>query len=150
MKKIVLAVALVAATGCASKFKTAYVGGAVAKEFVTESHQVYSDELNVKYDECDPAKNPDSGVKTKTDLDECVGDAFKQSTHDKIVKALAAYKAAATVLTAILVKHQGGGATDEELKKAWVDVRAAAFVLLEELPKAGELTKRLKALLGGK
>ena len=85
-----IALALPVTSGCASipKKQKAMAGAAVTATFINGSHSIYSKELNARLDKCDPSVNPKSEVKTKTDLDDCLGKGFDRESHEAIGIAL--------------------------------------------------------------
>jgi hypothetical protein len=137
-----LAVALVFSTGCsaASAHKRTYIAGAVTKQVVTESHEIYSKQLNAKVDECDPESN--SSVETEEQFDECLG-VF--SHNDKVVTALEVYKEAAETLFEILKDPE---AAKEKLEAARRDVLNAAYHIIDLLPEGGKIRNQLEGLVG--
>lgn len=148
MRKAILALFLATPLGCANGYKSSYVAGAVTKQFSTESYSVYSEQFNSKIDECcaNEVCDPSSpSVITKTELDECMGNAFKSSTHDEIENAVKIYYAAAQAHTAVMQIADG---SDDERRVATENLINAAINLLALLPEGKELVENLKQLTG--
>lgn len=140
-----LALFLTFTVGCAGSYKASYVTGAVTKQLTTESHDIYSEQFNKKLDECDPKNN--SAVTTKTELDECMGKAFNNETHDKIEIAAKAYYEAATIHSEVMIVVDGD---PEERKAATQKILDSAMALLTLFPDGEKLVKKLKKLTGAK
>jgi hypothetical protein len=148
MRRTALALSLTLFAGCASGYKASYVTGAVTKQFATESYNVYSEQFNDKIDECcaGDACNPESpDVITKTELDQCMGPAFENATHDKIEIAVNLYHEAAEAHTASMQIVNG---SDEERKAATNKLLETAMDLLALLPEGNKLVAKLKKLTG--
>jgi hypothetical protein len=145
MRRIVLMLSLVVTTGCAGGYKASYVAGAVTKQFTTESYDVYSEQFNKKLDECDPKNN--SAVTTKTELDECMGDAFKQETHDKIEIAVKAYYEAAEIHSEAMKMVEG---PEGDRKAATQKILESAMELIALFPDGEKLVAKFKKLTGAK
>lgn len=144
MRRIALALSLTFIAGCAGSYKVSYVAGAVTKQFATESYDIYSEQFNEKLDECNPANN--EAVTTKTELDECMGPAFENSTHDKIETAVKVYHESAKIHTETMIAVDG---SPEERKESTRKVLDSAMALLALFPKGNELVNKLKKLTGG-
>lgn len=142
-----LTLILTASAGCAAGYRATYGAGAITKEFVTQAHEVYSQELNERFDECDPRSNPESTVLLGDleSLNECMGDGYTKDDATSVLQALAAYVAASEVLSAVLLEMNSGR---EERRDAWVDVLEAALETISYFPEAREKADRLKHLLG--
>lgn len=156
MKRLILsAVAALTMTACAGGYRAAYVTGAVTKEFVTTEHARYDEQARNKLEQCDPEKNPDNGVETKADFDECMTPQYSEATQEKIVQALGVYKAAAEAASGVLLAvdpARGGGkklTTEQkaELRKSVEATVAAAIEALSLFPEGEKLAKKLEALL---
>ncbi len=122
--------------------------GVVTKEVATESYVPYSEEFNKKIDECCTGDvcNPESpDVITKTQLDECMGPKFEQSSHDKIEAAVQIYHEAAKAFTEVMKLPN---ASDEERKAATNALFDSALNLLTLLPEGDKRVARLKELTG--
>lgn len=145
MRRIVLVLSLAVTTGCAGGYKASYVAGAVTKEFTTDSYEVYSEQFNKKLDECDPKNNP--SVTTKVELDDCMGDAFKKETHDKIEIAVKVYHEAAEIHSEVMKMVDG---PEEDRKAATGKILESAMELLALFPGGEKLVNKLKALTGAK
>ena len=149
-------------TGCAGAYKNTYVTGATVKTFVTESHSEYDERVQAKLDECDPERNPDSPVKTKTDFDECMTKPFSVKTQEAIVAALAIYKAVATAFSAVMLgcePNEDGTPvkaatcakrtfTDAELREWRGKIIDAAIEALRQFPDAEDKINNLTKLVG--
>ena len=145
MRRIVFALSLVTMTGCAGGYKASYVAGAVTKQFTTESYEVYSDQFNKKLDECSPENN--SAVTTKKQLDECMGDAFKKETHDKIETAANAYYEAAEIHSEAMKMVDG---PEDARKEATEKILESAMELISLFPDGEKLVAKFKKLTGAK
>lgn len=146
MRRVFLGLSLaLLTTGCAGSYKAAYVTGAVTKQLATESYDLYSEELNKKIDECDPANN--EKITTKGEFDDCLGPFFKKEDHDKIEDVVESYHAAAKVHTDVLIAVDS---TDEERKEATKALLNSAIEFLETLPDGDKLVAKLRKLTGTK
>lgn len=148
MRRTALGLSLVLFAGCATGYKASYVTGAVTKQFSTESYGVYSEQFNKKIDECcdGDSCNPESpDVITKTELDQCMGPAYEQASHEKIELAIKVYHEAAKVHSAAMEIAEGN---DEERKAATAALLDSAINLLELLPDGNKLASKLKKLTG--
>lgn len=157
-------------SGCAhGAYKVTYTAGATTTQFVKEAHTVYDDEANARLDKCDPERNPDNGVKTQADFDECMGPAYTVEAQDKVVQALAIYNATMTLFSAVMLgcepppmpadptetKPKFDAATcakrtftDKELRAWRAKVIDAAFEALAVFPDADAKVKKLSGLVG--
>jgi len=155
---------------CAGAYKNSYVVGTTVKEFVDETHQVYDTQAHKQLATCDPDRNPDSRVETQGDMDACMGPAFRLSTQDKVVQALAVYRAVAIAFTAVMLGCEPPDdiPTDPEatppkvyaatcVKKTFTDkelrvwrskLLEAAIEALRSFPEADEKVQKLESLLG--
>ena len=144
MKRLIIP-ALLVLSACAGTYKHSYVTGAITKEFATESYGIYSDHLNEKIEECDPDNN--DAIKTKSDFDECLGNGFKASDHDKIKKAVEIYHSAAKVHSDVMV---AAASSDEDRKAATQKLVESALALIALMPNGEELVKKFKRISGVK
>lgn len=137
----ILALAL-CSIGCATAQKNAYIAASVTKQTVTEAHEIWSEQLNVRVDECDPDKNAE--ITTEAKFDDCLG---PYASNDDIVMALEIYKNAAESLFVILKSPEPDKAALSELKKRVID---AAWTLLEKMPDDafGGIKKQLESIVG--
>lgn len=137
----ILALAL-CSIGCASAQKNAYIAASVTKQTATEAHQIWSEQLNIRVDECDPEKN--SKITTEAQFDECLG---PYASNDDIVIALEIYTKAAESLFVILKSPNPDKAALSELRRRVID---AAWDLLEKMPddKFGGIKKQLESIVG--
>lgn len=155
MKRLILsAVVALTMNGCVTGYRAAYITGSVTKEFVTTEHARYDEQAQNKLAQCDPDRNPDSGVETKADFDACMTPQYSEATQEKIVQALGVYKAAAEAASGVLLAvdpaRGGGKLTAEqkaELKKSIQATVAAAVEALSLFPEGEKLAKKLEALL---
>jgi hypothetical protein len=141
----ILATALVFGGGCASVQKThkrVYIGAAVTKQVVTESHEIYSNQLNAKVSECDPDNNPK--ITSEELFDECLG---PYAYNDDVVMALEVYKAAAELLFKYLKNEDPD---KEKLLELSRDAINAAFDLAKKFPESQAVAHRLEKLVGRK
>lgn len=131
-------------SGCShiSKQQKAIAGAAVTAKFVDGAYGTYSTELNARRETCDPAVNPESAVKTKSDLDDCLGKGFDRASHKAIGVALKVYETAARAFE-VAISGDDPSARD----KAISDLIGAAKGLVEVLPDNSALTSKLKALV---
>lgn len=145
MRRIALVFSLFTLSACAGSYKASYVAGAVTKQFTTDAYDIYSEQFNKKLDECDPQNN--SAVTTKEQLDDCMGDAFKKETHDKIELAAKAYYEAAKVYSEIMMFTDGDA---ESRKESTRKVLESSMNLLSLFPDGEKLVNKLKGLTGAK
>ena len=145
MRDKILAISLLLTLGCAGGYKASYVTGAVTKQFATESYDAYSEMFNEKLSECDPATN--EKVNTKSQLDECMGEAYAKPTHEKIELAVKAYHEAAVIHTEAMKLVDGPA---DERSAATQKMLDAAMNLLGLFPDGEKLVKKLKKLTGAK
>lgn len=131
-------------SACSGSYRNTYLIGSATKEFTTQAYDVYSEEFNKKLQECDPENN--SEVTTKTLFDECMGDAFKKDTHDKIVTAIDVFYEASKSLTAVLELQDAS--SKEDRQKAIDEILASAIALLEMLPNGEKMARDLKKIAG--
>jgi len=147
MRRALLAmVACLALSGCGSAYINTYRGAVITKELVTEAHESqWSEPLRERAAECDTEAND-----TVAKLDECMA-PFTKDNNDKVVKALAAYKTAASALSAILIAAEKNpdGLDKDALKQAMSDTLAAARELISLFPEAAEWMERVEMLLKG-
>lgn len=134
--------------GCAhgDPYLNTYRGAVITKEIVTEAHAIgWSDPLRERAQECDTEAND-----TVAKLDECMA-PYTRENNDKVVKALASYKAAASALTTILVAAEKNpeGLDRDALRSAMDDTLKAARELVALFPEANEWLGRLEMLLKG-
>lgn len=139
MRKAVLLFTLVAASGCSGSLakvhKKAYIGGAVSKNVVEESHKVWSEQLNVRADECEKSS------KSTAEFDECLG----QFVHnDDVVIALATYNQIAGILFKVLANPDS---PKEQILDVLGRVLQSAEALLALMPD-GDGKDKLGTLLG--
>lgn len=135
----------IVASGCASGYRASYGAGAITKELVTQSHSIYSSELNDQFNVCDPRLNPASEVRTWEEFQECMGPDYTREHAELAVKLLTAYRAAAATLSAVLLQADP---SKEDLDKAWKDAFDAAVAFLVVLPGGADHVEKLRALLG--
>lgn len=134
----ILALAL-CTVGCANANKNAYIAASVTKQIVTESHEIWSQELNEKATECD------ASTESAEAFDTCLGPFAK---NDDVVTALEIYKNAAESLFRILKSGDAAEATAvKELKDRVID---AAWALMKRLPddRFKGLKDQLEAIVG--
>jgi hypothetical protein len=126
--------------GCApmSAHQKAYVAGSVTKQVVTESHEIWSKQLNEKATECD--QSTDSAEA----FDECLGPF---AHNDDVVMALEIYKKAAESLFEILKSDDAQKTAIDEMKKHVVE---AAWAVMNKLPddKFGAAKNQLQSIVG--
>jgi hypothetical protein len=137
------ALALIVAVGlpgCAamSAQNKAYVAASVTKQVVTESHKIWSEQLNEKAGECD------ASTETAEAFDECLGPF---AHNDDVVLALEIYKSAAESLFVVLKSDNPEKTAIDELKKTVID---AAWDLMDKLPddRFGAVKNQLKSIVG--
>lgn len=126
--------------GCApmSAHQKAYVAGSVTKQVITESHEIWSKQLNEKATECD------KGTETAAAFDKCLGPF---AHNDDVVLSLEIYKKAAESLFAILKSEDAQKTAIEEMKKRVIE---AAWAVMNRLPdeKFGAAKQQLKSIVG--
>jgi hypothetical protein len=115
--------------------KTAYIGGAVTKNVVDESHKIWSKQLNETADKCEKESE------TKAQFDECLGPFVH---NDDVVIALEVYTKVATLLFEVLSDPE---ATKERIESVKNQAKKAAADLLKLMPTTGG-TEKLKSLIG--
>lgn len=136
---------LVGACGCANAWQTSYVGGSAAAKFVTETHKIaWSEPLNAKTRECDPAHNPK--IQSEKDLEACLG-IFTR--NPEVVAALKKYNATAEILEQILLATDPNKPDSAKLLAAWNDVLDAALDLVDLFPDGARYTHQLRILTRG-
>jgi hypothetical protein len=140
MRTIVFSIVLL--SGCAGSYRSAYLAGAATKEFVAQAYDLYGAELNRRLDGCDPSTN--AAVRTREALDACLGPFFRDADNEKVVAAIASYRAAAAALSAVMLRE---GATGEEISAAWGAAYDAAVEALMRLPEGAERVRKLASML---
>lgn len=150
MKKLASLSLILLLSACAqnSAYLKTYRAGVITKEIVTDAHkELWSDPLRDKAEVCSQAVPADASVE---ELEQCL-DPFTKDRNDKVVTALAAYKTAATGLTAILIgaEKNPDGVDKVALRKAIEDTLAAARELIALFPEAQQWLDRLEMLLKG-
>lgn len=143
MRRALLAVALaIPLVGCShiSAKQKAMAGASITATFVDGAHHIYSGEFNARLDKCNPGTNPDSAVKTKSDMQECLGTGFDSKSRDTIDIALKSYETAARAFEVAIA-----GDDDDARAQAISDLVKAATGLVEALPD-NKLSTKLKAL----
>lgn len=139
MRKAVLLFSLATLGGCGGSLqkahKTAYIGGAVSKNVVEESHKIWSEQLNVRADGCEAA------AESRAEFDECLGPFAR---NDDVVIALTAYNKMAELLFTVLANPDS---TKEQILDTLGRVLEAAEALLALMPD-GEGKDKLESILG--
>ena len=139
MRKAVILFTLATLGGCsgglAKAHKTAYIGGAVSKNIVEESHKIWSEQLNVRADGCEAA------AESRAEFDECLGPF---AHNDDVVIALTLYNKLAETLFVVLANPDS---TKEQISDIAGRLIDAASDLLVLMPDSGGKDK-LKSLLG--
>lgn len=144
-----LLVFLLMVTGCANAWKTAYVGGAVSADYVTDLHkQAWSEPLNARAEECDAKLDPETD--TKEDFDSCMAE-FALVHQEKVEAGLVAYNAAAEVLEKVLLAAdpENPKPDRDQLISAWTAVLTAALELVQLFPGGDKYVAQLRTLTKG-
>jgi hypothetical protein len=140
MRKAALVLSVALLGGCGGNLqkvhKRAYIAGAVTKNVVEESHQIYSKQLNKKADECE------ASAKSEKEFDECLG---PYAHNDDVVLALTTYKQAAEVLFNAL---KNPDSPKEQLAELRDRVMKAALTLLDKMPDGSPAKQQLESILG--
>lgn len=140
-------VLLATLSGCANAWKTSYVGGAVAADFVVDTHkQAWSEPLNARAEECDATLDPETD--TKADFDECMG-VYASEHNSKVVRALEVYDASASVLAQLLLTTDPENPDEKKLLSAWGNVLNAALDLVSLFPEGEKYARQLRTLTKG-
>ena len=137
-----LCLGLMSASACSNAqaiHRGAYIAGSVSKQYITEAHGIYSEQLNARVTECDPDGNAE--IKTEDDFNNCLGQ-FR--FNDKVVLALEVYQAAAVVLFNVL---KNPDSPKEAILSSKDDLLRAAESLLNLMPDADKKLNQLKSLI---
>lgn len=138
---------LLATSGCANAWRTAYVGGATTAKLVSETHkEAWSDPLNDQATICAGKLDPEQD--TKADFDTCMG-PFTAKANDSVLKSLEVYNAAAAVLTEVLLATDPSNPDRDALMSAYHNVLQAAIDLVAMFPKGKQYVDRLEMLVKG-
>lgn len=139
MRKAVILFTLVTFGGCGGSLKgahkTAYIGGAVSKNVVEESHKIWSKQLNVQADKCEKESQ------TEEQFNDCLG---PYNHNDDVVIALTVYNQLAEVLFTVLSSPDS---TKEQILDVAGRLLEAAEALLVLMPDTGGKDK-LESILG--
>lgn len=139
MRKAVILFTLATLGGCGGSLqkahKGAYIAGAVTKNVVEETHKLWSEQLNVRADDCE------SSSESRAEFDECLGPF---AHNDDVVIALTAYNKVAEVLFTVLANPD---ATKEQILDVAARVLEAAEALFALMPNSGAADK-LESILG--
>lgn len=162
------ALALVVSAGCAHSraqkqsraYKTTYSVAAVTKTVIEEAAFLYEEEARERLNECHPQRNPTSWVRSKTDMDECMG-PYNLDAQNAIMKGLAVYRTTAVALSAVMLGCSPPAVGTEFVKASCVkqvfsakELRSwrgriveAATDGLREFPRADEHIQKLLSLV---
>lgn len=139
MRKAVILFTLATLGGCGGSLqkvhKSAYIGGAVSKNVIEESHKIWSEQLNVRADACETSSE------SREEFDECLGPF---AHNDDVVIALTVYNKVAEVLFTVLADPDS---TKEQIADVLGRVLEAADALLALMPDSDGKDK-LESLLG--
>lgn len=147
-KAAVAACMAVVLSGCAGTYLNTYRAAAITRDTVTEAHKaLWSGPLNERADECERDLGEDYSLE---EIDACMK-PYTLDNNDKVVKALAAYRAAASTLSAILIAAEKNpeGLDKEALRDALGQTLDAAKDLIALFPEAQQWLDRLEMLLKG-
>lgn len=154
--RVLAAAGVIATSACAHKadpYVSTYRGAVIVKGVTTEAHkEAWSDPLRETAAACDEKLSGDDvpDEEQYEDLQACLG-PYNAENNDKVVKSLAAYKAAATALTAALIAAEGNpeGVDQDALNEALRDTLAAARELIALFPESQAWVDRLELLTKG-
>ena len=139
MRKAVILFTLATLGGCGGSLqkvhKSAYIGGAVTKSVVEETHKLWSEQLNGRADDCE------SSSESRAEFDECLGPF---AHNDDVVIALAFYNKVAELLFRVLADPD---ATKEQILDVAARVIEAAEALFALMPNSGA-PEKIKSILG--
>ncbi len=134
-------------SSCGGTFINTYRAGVITSQVVTTAHEVaWSDPLRERVATCNDAVPDDAGIPA---LEACLA-PYTLEANAKVLQALGSYRAAAKLLTAILIAAETNpdGVDQVALREAALDTWAAARELLGLFPDA-KWAQRLELLTGG-